>query len=69
MNLSKEKAKKLLDHYKNDTGYFPQKGDTPLSFERMWDVLYSARFGTAERNVIIAALVLAGATFTDDNNF
>lgn len=69
MNLSKEKAKKMLDQYKNNTGYFPQKGDKPLSFERMWDMLYNMRFGAAERNVIIAALVLAGATFTDDNNF
>lgn len=59
--LRKITAKEILDLYKGDTFYF----DGSLSLKRMKEIFRSEfYFSEAETNVIIAALILAGAKFT-----
>lgn len=57
---SKDEARLTLEKYKNSTGYF-SGGLNMADMERM---LRDMTFGKAETNVILAALVLAGAKFT-----
>ena len=63
---TKKNAREILDVIKeqNTTGYF----DGSISMNEMQNMLrYRMRFGSAETNAIIAALVLAGAKFKADN--
>lgn len=60
---TKKSAKGILDLFKDSTNYF----NGELSIHEMYDMLKNRmHFGSAETNVIIAALVLAGAKFTTD---
>lgn len=61
---TKTAARETLNRYKADTAYFPEEGQNALSMESMKDMLRNdMRFGVAETNCILAALVLAGAKF------
>lgn len=57
---TKKAAKEALEQYKDLTGYF--SGD--LNMADMKEALHYMYLGEAETNVILAALVLAGAKFT-----
>lgn len=60
MYATKAEAKRELDASKDRTFYF----DGSLKMSYMKEMLrYRMRFGEAETNVILAALVLAGAKF------
>lgn len=60
-NMTKKAAREELERSKELTGYF----DGSVTAARMKDMLRNdMHFGEAETNVIIAALVLAGAKFT-----
>ena len=60
MNMTKKAAREEIERSKNNTGYF----DGSVTAARMKDMLRNEmHFGEAETNVIIAALVLAGAKF------
>jgi hypothetical protein len=57
---SKKLAQEILNEQMKDTGY----ADGNLTMAGMKDMLrYQMRFGEAETNVIIAALIKAGAKF------
>lgn len=60
MYASKKVAKEVIEQYKEQTYYF----DGELSVGSMKQMLRIMKFGDAEVEVIIAALVLAGAKFT-----
>ena len=61
---TKKSAKGILDLFKDSTNYF----NGQVSIHEMYDLLRNRmRFGSADTNVIIAALVLAGAKFKADN--
>lgn len=63
MMYTKKSACETIERYKNDTDYFTEN----ISFSEMYDMLrYRMGFGYAESNVIIAALVLAGAKFKQE---
>lgn len=57
---SKKAAKEVIERYNEQTNYF----NGELSAYDMKVGLRDMKFGEAEANVIIAALVLAGAKFT-----
>ena len=57
---TKKAAKEAIEHYKDLTGYF----DGSLNMADMVNMLRGMRFGEAETNVIMAALILAGGKFT-----
>lgn len=60
MYATKAEAKRELEASKDITAYF----DGSLKMSDMKEMLrYRMRFGEAETNVILAALVLAGAKF------
>lgn len=60
MNMTKKTAREEIERSKDNTGYF----DGSVTAACMKDMLRNRmRFGEAETNVIIAALVLAGAKF------
>lgn len=60
MNMTKKTAREEIERSKDNTGYF----DGSVTAADMKDMLRNRmRFGEAETNVIIAALVLAGAKF------
>lgn len=60
---TKKSAKEVLDLFKDSTNYF----NGHVSIHEMRDLLRNRmRFGSAETNVIIAALVLVGAKFTTE---
>lgn len=56
---TKKAAKEAIEQYKDLTGFF--SGD--LNMADMKRMLRDMHFGEAETNVIMAALVLAGAKF------
>lgn len=61
--ITKKKAKAILDAHKNDTDYFNKSVD----IKKMEDMLYyRMHFGWDETEVIIAALILAGAKFKEE---
>ena len=58
--ISYKAAKETINAYKNMTSYF----DKSLSCTDMYNMLrFQMRFGEAETQVIIAALILSGAKF------
>lgn len=58
--ISYKAAKETINTYKNMTSYF----DESLSCTDMYNMLrFQMRFGEAETQVIIAALILSGAKF------
>lgn len=57
---SKDEARLTLEKYKYSTGYF----NGELSMSGMKEIFKRDSFGSAETNVILSALVLAGAKFT-----
>lgn len=61
---STKTAKEIIDCEKiiEQTAYFTGE----LSMSRMRDILLGMGFGWPETRVILAALVLSGAKFTDD---
>ena len=60
MNMTKKAAREEIERNKANTGYF----DGSITAANMKDMLKNRmHFGEAETNVIIAALVLAGAKF------
>ena len=60
---TKSKAREVIESYKDLTGYF----DGKISVWSMNQMLrYRMGFGDAETRVIIAALVLAGAKFSEE---
>lgn len=60
MNMTKKAAREEIERSKGDTGYF----DGSITAANMKYMLRNQmHFGEAETNVIIAALVLAGAKF------
>lgn len=63
MKYSKTAAKETIDSYKNLTCFF----DESMSRNNMYECLrHRCHFGDAETRVIIAALVIAGAKFTEE---
>ena len=60
MKMTKEEAKAMIRQSKDETYYF----DGVIAAEDMNNFFLDLRFGEAEANVILAALVLAGAKFT-----
>lgn len=61
MKYTKKAARETIDAYKDNTGYF--SGEVAQC--DMFDMLrWRMGFGEAETRVIIAALVLAGAKFS-----
>lgn len=70
MYVSKEKAKAMLEYYKNDTCYFNEEERVrPISAEEIVKHLMEAGYGRAEANVITSALILAGALFTEQMRY
>lgn len=60
--MTKRYAKEVLDLWKNETNYF----NGSLSIGQMESMLqYRMGFGLAETEVIVMALILAGAKFSD----
>ena len=58
--MTKKEAKKIVEEYKDRTGYF----DNSLRYEAMENMFrYQMRFGEAETKVILASLTMAGAKF------
>lgn len=57
---TKRAAKEAIEQYKDRTNFFNGK----LNMADMERMLRDMAFGKAETNVILAALVLAGAKFT-----
>lgn len=63
MKYTKKAAKETVEAYKDMTSYF----DSSMSQEAMFQMLkYRMGFGEAETRVIIGALVMAGAKFSED---
>lgn len=61
MNMTKKAAREEIERSRDNTGYF----DGSVTAAGMKDMLRNRmHFGEAETNVIIAALVLAGAKFS-----
>ena len=61
MKITKVYAKKVLDIWKNETGYF----NGSISSGQMETVLRLKGFSVAETEVILMSLILAGAKFAD----
>lgn len=60
---TKKAAAETIKAYQDMTGYF----DNSIEQSQMYDMLrYRMHFGEAETRVIIAALVLAGAKFSNE---
>lgn len=60
---STERARTIIDTLKSETAYF----DGSLSYQELYIMFREQfRFGYAETNVILSALVLAGAKFAQD---
>ncbi len=57
---TKKAATEAIEQYKDRTGFF----DGSLNMADMVNMLRGMRFGEAETNVIMAALILAGGKFT-----
>ena len=57
---TKKSAAEAIEQYKDRTGFF----DGSLNMADMVNMLRDMRFGEAETNVIVAALILAGGKFT-----
>lgn len=65
MRYTKKKAKEAIDAYRDLTAFF----DGSVSQTEMYEMLrYRMRFGEAETRVIIAALVLSGGRFSNEND-
>ena len=57
-----EECRKIIAEHKDKTIWF----DGSISMDSMFNMLrYQMRFGAAEATIIIAALILAGAKFSD----
>ena len=57
-----EECRKIIAEHKDKTSWF----DGSISMDSMFNMLrYQMRFGAAEATIIIAALILAGARFSD----
>lgn len=57
-----EECRKIIAEHKDKTNWF----DGSISMDAMFELLrYQMRFGAAEATIIIAALILAGARFSD----
>ena len=61
MKITKVYARKVLDIWKNETGYF----NGSISSGQMETVLRLKGFSVAETEVILMSLILAGAKFAD----
>ena len=61
MKITKVYAKKVLDIWKNETGYF----NGSISSGQMETMLRLKGFSVAETEVILMSLILAGAKFAD----
>lgn len=60
----KDVAKEIIRVYGNDTAYF----DGSMTKDKMYQMLrYRMNFGLAETYCIIAALILAGAKFKEED--
>ena len=60
---TRKQAQEVINSYKDHTCYFSNE----ISQEVMYDMLrYRMRFGEAETQVIIAALVNSGAKFKEE---
>ena len=57
-----EECRKIIAEHRDKTNWF----DGSISMDAMFNMLrYQMRFGAAEATIIIAALILAGAKFSD----
>ncbi len=57
-----EECRKIIAEHKDKTNWF----DGSISMDAMFELLrYQMKFGAAEATIIIAALILAGARFSD----
>ena len=57
-----EECRKIIAEHKDKTSWF----DGSISMDTMFNMLrYQMKFGAAEATIIIAALILAGARFSD----
>lgn len=57
-----EECRKIIAEHKDKTSWF----DGSISMDSMFNILrYQMKFGAAEATIIIAALILAGARFSD----
>lgn len=57
-----EECRKIIAEHRDKTNWF----DGSISMDSMFNMLrYQMRFGAAEATIIIAALILAGAKFSD----
>ena len=57
-----EECRKIIAEHRDKTNWF----DGSVSMDSMFNMLrYQMRFGAAEATIIIAALILAGAKFSD----
>jgi hypothetical protein len=63
MSTKKEDAKWVIEHYGKETAYF----DKSVKYSDMY-LMFRDRFnfGVAETEVILAALILAGAKFKEE---
>ena len=61
MKITKVYARKVLDIWKNETGYF----NGSISSGQMETVFRLKGFSVAETEVILMSLILAGAKFAD----
>lgn len=59
MKMTNEEAKRIINEFKDDTFYF----DRSLRYKDIYNMFRRDGFGEAETNVILAALILAGAKF------
>ena len=65
--MTRNEAKKLIDTYKNDTGWYGDDdidlfGEHICTFDRMYELFrYRCQFGEAETNCLLGALKLSGA--------
>lgn len=59
--ITKKRAKEIIEFYRNngDTGYFNGR----LGYDHMVQMFRRMGFGRAETDVIMAALIYAGANF------
>ena len=61
--MTTREAKNIIKYHKDNTSYF----DGTITRDDMYNMLrYRMRFGESETEVILAALVLAGADFKED---
>lgn len=57
-----EECRKIIREHKDKTNWFNET----ISMDSMFNMLrYEMKFGAAEATIIIAALILAGARFSD----